>query len=152
MPPPVPGTVVGASAQVGPGGDTGSIAATGFAGGVYNAALTANQSLDCAGLLFITIRLIATAGATHVLTLNNLLPGAFINIELANTSGVTTTLKLAGTDYLGATLAGFVNLVGGTNADVIAGGLSQTNGLTLTMFGSMMYISGTPTLILTGVR
>ena len=39
MPPPVPGTVVGASAQVGPGGDTGSTAATPLADSTQNGLL-----------------------------------------------------------------------------------------------------------------
>jgi hypothetical protein len=39
MPPPVPGTVVGASAQVGPGGDTGSTAATPVADATQNGLL-----------------------------------------------------------------------------------------------------------------
>jgi len=108
--------------------------------------MTANATVDCTGLLTVNVRMIATAGAAHTLTLNNLQQGALVNIDFANTTGANSTPKIAGTDQSGTTIAGFATGTAGTTIDLVATGLAITTGLTFYIQGGLILETATPTL------
>jgi len=114
--------------------------------------MTGTATVDCTGLSIISVRMTATSGAAQLLTLNNVQQGAAVFLSLGNTTGVTVTLKITGTDQNGTTLAGTVTTVGGASGDLVASGISQANGFTLALIGSLINVAGTPTLETVGIR